>query len=99
MPSRFAFADVLQMSPSRRARPLGEQPQRIGIDAVFYAENPRRQRLRRVVVGDRNRALHQDRAGIGFRNDKMHGGAGNLHAGAQRLAVRIEAGNDGSSEG
>ena len=82
----FDFADIA--FETRLAG--GKQPQRIGIDAVLYPKDSRRQRLRRVVIGDRNRALHQDRTGIGFRNDKMHGGAGNLHAGAQRLALRVE---------
>ena len=79
---------VLQISPSSRTRPLGHQPQRLGIDAVLDREDPRGQRLRRVVIAHRNRALHHDRTGVGFRNDEMHGGAGNFHAGAQRLAVR-----------
>src|ERR1700739_295916 len=49
-------------------RPLaaGKQPQRIGIDAVLDLEDALRQRVGAVVIADRDRALHQDRAGIGL---------------------------------
>ena len=53
----------------------GEQPQRIGIDAVLDGEDTRRQRLRRIVIGNRDRALHHDRSRIGFRDHEMHGRA------------------------
>ena len=65
-----------------------KQSQRIGIDAVLDLQDARGQRLRRVVVGNRDRALHHDRPGVGFRNDEMHGSAGNLHAGFAGLTVR-----------
>src|SRR6266545_617875 len=70
----------------------GEQPQRFGIDAVFDRKNPCPQRVRRIVAANRDRALHQNRAGIGFRNDKMNGSAGDFHPGAQRLPLGVEAG-------
>src|SRR5882672_9084758 len=70
----------------------GEQPQRLRIDAVFDRENPRRQRIWRIVIANSDRTLHQNRAGIGFRNDKMNGSAGDFHPGAQRLTLGVEAG-------
>ena len=56
------------------------------------SKNARRERLGGVVIGNRHRGLHDDRTRIGFRNDEMYGRAGNLHAGADRLPVRIESG-------
>src|SRR5882672_10608238 len=70
----------------------GEQPQRFGIDAVFDRKDPRPQRIRRIVIANSDRALHQNRAGIGLRNDKMHGSAGDFDPGAQRLTLGVEAG-------
>src|ERR1700722_9638209 len=81
----FRSADIT-LQPDSAA---GEKPQRIGIDAVFDLENTRRQSVRRIVVADRDRSLHDDRAGVGFRNHEMDGGPRNLHAGPQRLAVGI----------
>ena len=43
-----------------------KQTQRLRVDAMLDAEDTLRQRLRRVAVGHRDRALHHDRAGVGF---------------------------------
>src|SRR5262249_32123176 len=72
--TRLGLADAA-LQPHRAGR---EQPQRVGIDAVLHFENPLRQRLSGVVIADADRALHQDRARIGFRNHEMHGRARNL---------------------
>jgi len=70
----------------------GNQPQRIGVDTVFDLKDPRRQHVRRIVIANRDRTLHQNRASVGFRNDEMDGRAGYFHACFQGLAMRIEAG-------
>ncbi|MBA7654549.1 hypothetical protein ES703_62429 [subsurface metagenome] len=50
------------------------------------------QRFGRIVVAHRHGTLHHDRTGISLRDHEMHRRTGNLHAGLQRLAVRIEPG-------
>ena len=52
-----------------------KQPQRLRVDAMLDAEDALRQRLGRVVIGHRDRALHHDRPGVGFRDHEMHGRA------------------------
>jgi len=42
---------------------------------MLDGEDPRRQRIRRIIIENRDRALHHDRAGIGLRNHEMNGGA------------------------
>src|SRR3954451_10838273 len=67
-----------------------EQAQRCGIDAVLDLEDTLRQRIRRVVVADGNRALHHDWAGVGLGDYEVHRCAGQLDAAAQGLAVWVE---------
>ena len=92
LPPEPAPPTVLQISPSIRIRPLATSRSACGIDAVFDLEDALGQRLGRVVIADRDRALHQDRTGVGFRNDEMHRRARDLDAGAQRLRLGFEAG-------
>src|SRR5262249_2709892 len=62
-----------------------QQPQRIGVDAMLDLEDALGKSFRRIVIADGDCALHQDRTGVGFGSDEMHGGARNLDPGAQRL--------------
>src|SRR4051812_33776827 len=76
----------LTVEPNHAA---GEQAQRFGIDPVLDFKHPLGERIRRVVIAHSDRALHQDRAGIGLRGDEMHRRARYLYPRPERLAVRV----------
>ena len=93
IPCGNSDASITQRPSATRTRPSASSPQRQRIDAVLDlpARGPRAcPACRHRQTGTAR--LHDDRPGVGFRNDEMHGRAGDLHAGAQRLAVRIEPG-------
>src|SRR6185312_4416252 len=69
---------------------LGDQTERLWVNAVLDREHTPGKRLFRVVRFDRNRALDDDRPGIHFGNDKMHGRAVARRARFERASVRVE---------
>ena len=62
--------------PSMRPAAVEHDANRLGIEAVLFDEDPRRQRLDRVVVEHRHRRLQDDRAGVEIAVDEMDGRAG-----------------------
>src|SRR6266567_6320102 len=76
-----------------------EQAQRRRIDAVLDFEDALRQRLRRVVIADGHRALHHDRTRVGLGDDEVYRRTRQFDAGAQGLAVRVEAGEGRQQRG
>jgi len=79
--------------------PAKHDADRFRIDAVFLLEYPRRERFHRVAVQYGNGGLNDDGAGIQVLVHKMNRAPGDLDAVLQRLALRIQAGKAGSSEG
>ena len=65
---------------------------RLGIEAMLLGENPRRQRLDRVVVEQRDGCLQDDRTVIQFGRHQMHRRARDSDAVFERLPLRLEAG-------
>ena len=82
--------------PDARGR---DQSERQRVEPMLGREHAGRERLDVIVCEDRDRRLRHDRARIGFRDDEMHSGAGDLHAGTERLPVRIETGKRGQQRG
>jgi len=52
-----------------------------------------------IAVANGNNRLQDDRAGVEIFVDEMDGAAGEFHAVFERLALRFEAGNEGSNDG
>ena len=59
---------------------------------MLLLEDPRGQRLHRVVVFHRHRALEQDWTAVQLPGDEVDGRAADLHAVVERLALRVHAG-------
>src|SRR5215831_6771756 len=62
------------------------------INAVLLFENALRQRLRCVVIQNRNHRLLQNRPGIHSLVHQVHGAAGELHSVADSLMLGVQAG-------
>jgi hypothetical protein len=60
------------------------------VDPVFLDENPRRQRLFRVLVVDRHRGLEHDGPRVEAGGDEAHGCARDLHTVIERLALAVQ---------
>jgi hypothetical protein len=66
---------------------------------VFLDQDPRRQRVDRVIVVDRHGGLQHDRSAIEFERHQVHGCAGDFHAVRERLLLRIGAGKGRQQRG
>src|SRR3546814_9994205 len=79
--------------------PFGDQADRPRIADVLGLEHAGGQ-PRLVVAGqDRNRRLDDDRPGIHFRHDEMHGAAADPDAGGERLGMRVDPLEGGQQRG
>ena len=58
---------------------------------MLFDEDARRQRLGGVTRLDRDRRLHDDRAGIELGRHEMDGDAGDVDAVFERLPLRVDA--------
>ena len=59
---------------------------------MFLLENPRAERVGRVVVKDRHGRLTDDRSAVELARDEVDRGAGHFRAVVQRLPLRVHAG-------
>jgi len=59
---------------------------------MFLSENPRRERLVRISLEDRDSALNDDGAAIELRSHEMHSDTAHLDAMRKCLTLRIDAG-------
>jgi hypothetical protein len=59
---------------------------------VFLDQNPRRQRVSRVVIQHRNGALHDNRPAVQLRGDQMNGHTTGLHAMLNCLTLSVDPG-------
>ena len=86
-----------------RPRELGGDPRRRDgsprVEAMLLDEDPRRQRVLRVVVEDGHGGLQDDRPGVHALVDEVDGCAGDLDAVLEGLALGVQTGNAGSSAG
>ena len=71
-------ADLSEPPAVDRPAPVQHEPDRLRIGAMLLYEDPRRQRLRRVVLEHRHGALQDDRTRVELRRHEMHGDAADL---------------------
>src|SRR5260370_25600543 len=62
----------------------------LGINPVLLRQNPRRQRLLRVLIANRHRGLQHNRSGIQILIHEVHRASGKFHAIFQRLPRRFQ---------
>ena len=96
----FVSPDLFGNSSSNTAAvdtitPFQDDSNRIGVDAVLFAQDSLGQGFRRVLVFYRDAGLQDDRAGVEIFVHEMHGAAGKFRAVFQGLALRFEAGKGG----
>ena len=65
---------------------------RLGIRVMFLDEDPRRQRLLRIVVKHGHSALNDDRTRVEVRRDEVHGHAARFDAVIEGLLLRVKTG-------
>ena len=98
-PNGGVGAPAMKRRPSIRQPPRSSDPNGQRIETVFLDQDPRCQRLGRVIVLHRYGGLRDDRPGIELAVDEMHGRAAHLDAVSERLRCASTPGNDGRSDG
>src|SRR5688572_24684186 len=91
--SRCAGSPGSDESTSLDAPPAIEQEvHRLGIGAMFLREDPRRQRLGRILLLDRHLSLQNNRTSVKLSGDQVYGHPADPDAVLNRLPLRVDAG-------
>src|SRR5712692_3949826 len=81
-----------ELTPLNRPSAGQHNPNGLGVDSVLLDQNPRRERVHRVIVQNRNGRLNDDRARVQLRGDEMHRRATDAHAVLEGTPLRVAPG-------